>query len=325
MSPGERGSGPSWLQRIGLLAAGIVVALVIVEIFIRVWAATVAAHGDVPAPAGDRIVVLCIGDSHTWGRGHGYPERLSTALARRSERYRVVNLGVSGTNTAQLRRRLPQQMDRYGPALLVVWSGVNNAWNRADADVRSGEGAGSVWQWLAERSRILRFVRVWRHGRLLREAFEADGAYVAPRAEQEDEPGFSRHVRVLAGASEEYENRTGATLSDDELVAATRDDLIWIVEYAQDRGVPTILISYGLSGLYGEASRGIREAGAATGAPVIDAADVAKELLARMGAGGAWLAPLYDDTIHPTQPLYEAVGNRVLAVADVLRLLPQPD
>lgn len=300
------------------------VGLLLVEVFFRVWAAAVG-HEDPTLTGDDSIVVLCIGDSHTWGRGAGYPQLLAERLAERSSRYRVVNLGVPGTNTAQLRRRLPEQLDRYRPALLVVWSGVNNSWNLTDAELRSGAGGDPGWR-LSDYSRIARFFRVWRHQRTLRRLFEERGAYLAPEVASSHEPGVARFERSLGDDSDTYVNRSGSRLAGEELVAATRDDLVWIVTHARERGVPTVLVAYGLpGGPYGDATLGIRAAAEATGAPLVEASTVGFELASSAEARGVDPPRLYDESVHPTQPLYAAVGERVLQIADELGLLPGPD
>lgn len=310
-----------------MLAAGVVVGLLVVEVFIRLWAAAVARPTDAPGPSKDHIAVLCVGDSHTWGQGLGYPKRLAERLAERSSRYRVINLGVPGTNTAQIRKRLPEQIERYDPELIVVWSGVNNSWNRTATDVRDGAGSGAQPSWqLSDYSRIARFVRVWQHNRTLRELYEERGAYVAPESEPSDEPGRATFERSLGDTSDQFVNTGGASLAGDALVAATRDDLVWVVENARGRGVPVVLIAYGLpGGPYGNATFGIRAAAKQTGAPLVEASAAAFDLVSRVEAGGGERPKLYDDTVHPTQALYEAVGDRVLGVVDAQALLPRTD
>lgn len=305
------------------MAAGLLVSLLIVEVFIRAWAAAVDARRGEAAPEEEQLVVLCIGDSHTWGRGHGYPERIAELLEQRSDRYHVVNLGVPGTNTAQLRTRLPEQIERYHPELLVVWSGVNNSWNQTAAGVRSGAGHASLWQRLSGASRIVRLYRVWRQNQVLQELFEEYGPYVAPAAEPRSNAGSTTFERSVGDDFDAYVNRTGASLEGKELVAATRDDLVWIVEYARAKDVPVILIAYGLpGGPYGNATFGIRAAAEETGAPLVEASAAAFDLVSDRRSSGEEVPELYDDTVHPTQPLYEAVGDLVLKTAQEFELLP---
>lgn len=81
-------------------------------------------------------VILCLGDSHTYGAGvsadDAYPARLEQLLRERGLRASVVNLGAPGMNTSEIRRRLPAWLSSYQPAAVIVLAGVNNGWNRRD-------------------------------------------------------------------------------------------------------------------------------------------------------------------------------------------------
>src|SRR5262249_41635390 len=115
---------------LGAAAIGVVGAALLLELGLRLASLVVA--GD-PAtrlsPGHDRTVILCAGDSHTWGQGKGYPAALAERLAARSPRYQVVNLGVPGSNTAQLRRRFPDWVHPFPPPGVVLLGGVNNRYD----------------------------------------------------------------------------------------------------------------------------------------------------------------------------------------------------
>ena len=120
---------------------------------------------------GARYRVLCVGDSHTWGAGverdESYPGHLQRILDElRPGLFQVMNLGVPGMNTAQLRKRVPEWFSRHEPDLLVVWAGVNNAWNTAEVE----DAPTSFLAWLDRqllRSRVYRLGRVRFHDRKL--------------------------------------------------------------------------------------------------------------------------------------------------------------
>jgi GDSL-like Lipase/Acylhydrolase family len=81
-------------------------------------------------------VILCVGDSHTYGtkmdEGADYPAQLQKRFERNSFPVNVINQGVPGTNTSELRRKLPGLMKKYNPDLVIVLVCVNNDWNRKD-------------------------------------------------------------------------------------------------------------------------------------------------------------------------------------------------
>ncbi|MDP3937046.1 MAG: GDSL-type esterase/lipase family protein [Deltaproteobacteria bacterium] len=140
------------------------------EIFLQAGSFFVSDRSD-GGPRSAKITILSVGDSHTYGAGvetgESYPSHLQRFLdAKAPNRYRVVNLGIPGLNTAQVRHRLPLWASRYDPKVIIVWCGVNNAWNLAEVD--SGQlGWRERLEGFAAHSRLYRFVRVAIHDREL--------------------------------------------------------------------------------------------------------------------------------------------------------------
>jgi acyl-CoA thioesterase-1 len=83
-----------------------------------------------PAAAADpRPELICFGDSLTAGFGleanQSYPELLQKELDKRSLRYRVVNMGISGETTQDGIARLPLVLAEK-PAVVVLEFGAND-------------------------------------------------------------------------------------------------------------------------------------------------------------------------------------------------------
>lgn len=84
-------------------------------------------------------VILCLGDSFTFGVGaayqDSYPRQLEGMLKARFPRknIKVYNLGIPGSNSSQLGSGLQRDIDKYHPDLVVVMSGRNDIWNMAGA------------------------------------------------------------------------------------------------------------------------------------------------------------------------------------------------
>ncbi|HUT52500.1 MAG TPA: GDSL-type esterase/lipase family protein [bacterium] len=118
-------------------------------------------------------VILCLGDSHTYGAGvaadEAYPARLQAMLAAKGYRVNVVNLGAPGTNTSEIRRRLPQWLASYHPAAVIVLASVNNGWNRRDmawSDAQDGLPVPlmtKLTDFLMTRVRTIRLVTIMIH------------------------------------------------------------------------------------------------------------------------------------------------------------------
>ena len=123
---------------------GLAVAFTALEGGLRVAAFLLArssGHSETAADATEgSFRILCIGDSNTYGTGveriETYPAQLQQFLnaAPGAPRFQVTNLGVPGSNSAQVRHRLPQYLDLYDPDLVIVLIGVNDYWNPEETE-----------------------------------------------------------------------------------------------------------------------------------------------------------------------------------------------
>ena len=161
--PGE------WAARVGLIIFSLLLTCILLELALN-FAAMFVDSRPVSVSAG-RGTILTLGDSHTYGvktqPEESYPGQLQTLLDTRAPgRYNVVNLGVPGTNSAEIAARLPGWIDRYRPFAVIVCVGINNRWNYSDT--QEVERLGKIGQWFAD----LRLVRLYHLLRLnLQSAF----------------------------------------------------------------------------------------------------------------------------------------------------------
>lgn len=289
------------IPRLVGFALGIAVALVILfEVTFRLAGIFVAAQ---PLRADDgSTVVLCIGDSHTRGRAdpENYPAQLEQILNERTNRhYRVINLGVPGQNTAQIRSRFQRYLDYYRPAFVLHWAGINNAWNQGE----TRQWRSSLITRAIEGSRLLRFLRVWVfYRRLSRQALDASSLELL-----EWKKGEGSHWRLnFAGAEEEMHTDpgTGQKLAGDQLEAKTRDDVTAMMRQAWGGGVPMYLAIYPIRmGEVVPVDQAIVTVSAEFNLPYIDSVAAARAL------GGHSAKELYDSWGHPTPILYRQIAE----------------
>jgi lysophospholipase L1-like esterase len=220
--------------------------------------------------------ILCIGDSHTYGAGvraeDAYPAQLQRQLDARSPgTFSVVNLGVPGMSTTQLRHRLPEQIARLRPDIVVVWCGSNDAWNRAEEEAQDAGWRRVAADALAH-SRLYRFVSVWLHRRHLERDIAGQQFGDRVHFAQDRTRGPIDVVVDWGGAVERLEYRFGLRAADESATVA-RGNYDAMAETARELGVHMIWITYPLEvSSYVRALNGaIREVGERTGTPVVDA------------------------------------------------------
>lgn len=183
------------LRRLVTALAGVCVCGVVVEGMLwclGVW--HTYARRERMAPGQGDVRILCVGDSFTVGMGapggESYPAHLQRLLdACATGRYVVVNAGAASQNTAQALHKLPEQLERYQPAAVVVLCGCANQWNKWGYGAQGSRVAGWLTR-VAYRLRTWKLMqRLWRDVRDQRERT----ALAAERALVEAE-----HARLVA-------------------------------------------------------------------------------------------------------------------------------
>ena len=308
------------LQRTLLLMLGSLCAIAVIEGGLRLAGALAPFGRAQPLADDDQFVVLCVGDSHTWGNGTGYPARLAHRLRRHVEGARVVNLGVPGTNTAQLLARAPEWLRRYRADVVIVWSGANNIWNRAQSDHWSAAGVSpaGILRNLLDRSKILRLLRLTRDQETLTRVVDLDRSYTTPAEITVKGDRGKRIWRRELGGREEFFNVSGEHLSPEEQERVTALDITRIAVLAREAGVQFLAITYPQPDDWWQApSRGVRGAAADAGFPVVSGHEALLRLREERSAVRA-----FDASVHPSQVLYDEIGDLVYETLVSERLLP---
>ncbi len=275
--------------------------------------------------AGASIRVLCVGDSHTFGSGvaeqEAYPAQLQATLDERSEgTWSVINLGLPGMSTAQVRGRLPVQIARYRPDVVVLWAGVNDEWNSADLSYPTS--------WIerldafAMRSRLYRLVRVYLHDRALERV--ATGTRTEGLRQAHEQIGVCRgkactvrgvHRFQHGGVVEVVEHPTipySEPRQDEERIAA---NLRAVEQLLTGAGVSLVLVRYPLDvGPAASANAAVARLARERNLPVVDAsAAVARHPEEQV----EWLWAL-----HPNAPVYREMALDLAEVLEQLRRAP---
>jgi lysophospholipase L1-like esterase len=196
--------------------------------------------------------VLCLGDAHTFGGTipveQSYPAQLQRLLDQQApDTYSVINLGIPGLNTTQVRGQLRAALSQYRPDLVVIWCGADNAWNRSESTAHPSD-----WSARLERAstqwRLYRLIRTWLHDRNLEHAFDQ----VVPAQQQRydivsqtDAREPRQHVTVaLNGRVEQIEFADTGLRADAEVEEHAAKDYRMMVEASKAAGAEVLFVTY---------------------------------------------------------------------------------
>lgn len=76
-------------------------------------------------------VILAFGDSLTYGNGASFKESYPSVLARRIER-KVINAGIPGELSSDALARLPAELEKHHPDILILCHGGNDLLQKKD-------------------------------------------------------------------------------------------------------------------------------------------------------------------------------------------------
>lgn len=299
-----------------LLIARLVLACVVglgsAELFLQLAsgvARTLASRVDRSGTVSDEaLTILCVGDSHTYGlplpREESYPEQLEAELsARYPERaFEVVNLGIPGMNSGYAANRLERQMLQLAPELVVVWVGINNQWNPAEAG-----DAGAP-------SSPTRLRRLLLHSRLFRLASIAWYTRTGYQYDPDQYGGWYEGERVPTGP-----RKPGADAGPPAPGLAS--DLMRMATAAQTLDTPILFVTYPMK-KQRPVNRVIEQVAFEREVPLVDG----NLVFERAVAEGYEIRALIDRTAgpHPTGLLYGLLlRDMVPRVEDALGLVPE--
>lgn len=196
-----------------------------------------ALHPEPALARPDAPVILCVGDSHTYGvkvpPEDSYPGQLQALFDKNGYQVNVVNAGVPGQNTSELRRGLPDLLGRYRPRIVVILICANNDWNLHDmawSDLQDGVIGHGPQAWLIQTRQALAALRTVR---LVTYVWNETGRRLHP-----NERVVDRRGNVY------FHDWRGKDMSDPrKLDRITRD--IWnIIGTAEGSGARPILLTY---------------------------------------------------------------------------------
>ena len=280
------------VRRLALVLGALFFCAVLLEGGLRV-AAGFARLRSREAARGARTVV-CLGDSNPYGvyvkEEETYPARLRGRLRASNADADVVNLGVPGRNSREVREEVAADLARYAPAAVVILVGVNDLWGEAEPP------PGALGRFFAS-LRLVRAARVLLARRKPPEGLLNPGEG-GPEFRMEGRAGGDILVRPA---------RTGVPPDEDGLGRRLRSNLGAIAKTVRGEGATPVILTYGPEeGRLADVNAAIRAFAAESGEALVDLSPLAREL-ARRG----WYTEFYFQDFHPRAPGYEAIARLV--------------
>lgn len=225
------------------ILVSIVATLVFAETALRIASLFASDNAGAGWRPNAQIRVLAVGDSHTYGGtvqpDETYPAQLQRHLDDAAPGvYSVINIGIPGINTAQVRNRLPLNLARWEPDIVVFWCGVNNAWNSAESDAQTFTG------WLDRlflRLKVYKLARVLMHDRSL---YVAAGEHLSGQRHKLETVNRTTQRVPFFGTVETRD--AGEVHVDEESVRAAEDDYRAMRRIVESTGATPLFISYHL-------------------------------------------------------------------------------
>ncbi|HET6202481.1 MAG TPA: SGNH/GDSL hydrolase family protein [Planctomycetota bacterium] len=279
-------------RRLALVLGGLLLCAVLVEAGLRV-AARFATLRSRQAAGGARAVV-CLGDSNTYGvyleEEETYPAILRARLRIADSSAEVVNLGVPGRNSREVREEVASAVARYAPVAVAVLVGVNDVWREG------GPAAGAV-------GRLFSSLRLVRAARILLARKGPPEGIVNP-----GEGGPSFRLEGRGGGDVLVRPRgAGPAAAPSELSERLRGNLAAIARSAREGAATPLFLTYGPEeGRLAEVNAAIRDFAASSGEALVDVSPLAREV-ARRG----WTTEFYFQDFHPRPPGYEMIARLV--------------
>ena len=255
---------------------------------------------------GDSFHIVALGDSWTAGRADGdYPGFLEQKLGQRGDgvRYRVSNLGRSGSNSSQAARLMVDQLAKLQPDLLIVWTGNNDHHNLTDSAYwKYQDGSLGRLSTVVARLRIFTHsIRVYRLGKqFYRAVTGGDTTNVYFYAEASGAPAPSRDIAI----DRETHRRQ------------LEYNLTRLVEMARGEGIPIVFPTYFHFHGY-RVNEAIRDVAGRYAVPLVDNTLLFHERIA-VDERPVYLVP----DGHPNPKGYRFIVDNIIQVLEENELLP---
>ncbi len=243
---------PTLKLNVLLILFGLLIATLLAEVLFRVGG--LIAHKimtqNVKVSNDPETIILCLGDSSTFGLGasnvfkYSYPSQLQKILNEKNhaKKFKVINLGVPGSNSSQLLNRLRNNILKYKPAIIIVQTGENDYWNLYESNIGNYYNVSFFKRLFLSTELILNYSKLYRFLKLISVASNkskivADTAYDDTEMETYVPAGGKRYGFSL--------RHPANTIAYTSLI---NDNFTKIVQIAKSYSVKILFLRYHIGG-----------------------------------------------------------------------------
>lgn len=284
-------------------AAIVLITIVVFELSLQGAALFVTDRSTNAKGNGSEFRILAIGDSHTFGalveESESYPARLQHFLEQdRPGDFLVINKGVPGFSSGQVRSRLMRNVARDEPDLVLFWVGVNDSWNITDIYDDAPSWRLRLGGMLS-RLRLYKMITVWHHDRRLERVVEDGMKRPVPEQTGDDQWRIN-----WDGVVEEVRNDHRERQADDVQKRRVEENYEAMVLWLKGAGICAGFVEYPMElGGFAVANQAMRRVAQRHDLPIVDSNTAMKRVpkTERILLWGA----------HPNPPMYTEIARDV--------------
>ena len=158
----------SFKQKIILIIFSIFLSVILLETGLRIGGFIILSFQEhrnmISLKQKDAYYILCLGESTTaFGGRHSWPSQLEEILNEKnmSIKFKIINKGYPGANSAFILSQLNQNLERYKPNMVIAMMGINDTKHITDTIGTHDRQVGKI-------KLFLRSFRIYKLARLIR-------------------------------------------------------------------------------------------------------------------------------------------------------------
>lgn len=237
-------------DKIVCILFGVLLTLVVLELFLRLLGFGYKLTHKVPVDAGADYRIFCVGESTTCGIGssndalYNYPHQLETILNKKfpglhTQCFFDLDIGI---NTTENLIKLPAYIKRYRPNLVIFMVGMNNWWNLNKSNVLIFNKGGCFSHFFMKGLAFLDHFRVYKLFKWIAYSFGAIRVRDLEQPYEHDVTSENRKRKL--NEMEELRKQVENKVNPDIFNMVAFYDLVEMVRICKSQKISALICSY---------------------------------------------------------------------------------